>query len=254
MRARTVVLLFGLSLVAAALQAASQARADVPMTVAPSAARVLNGARAYLGGAAALRSVRSLDVRGKRTRLPPDGVEGAVPETDPFAFRLLLPDRFQRVTSTVVHTLAGGRFWQKPPFGPDVTATARRNITYDFEYTSAMYLLQPALLQVAVTDVGVQQVGSKQGRVLRYRGPDFDVRLVVDERSFQPLAVLRTSVVEHANGGGEYLNVRALLDYRRVGDIMIPFRSEETVGTFRSITILDAVRLNTLTPADFTER
>lgn len=254
LRGNALVLVFGLSLAGMPPPATRQLATDAAMTVAPGARPVLDAARAYLGGSEALRSVRSLDVTGKRTRFPPEGVEGVASQTDPFAFRIMLPDCFRRVTRTVVHTLAGGRFWQKPSFDPEMTATAKRNITYDFAYTSTVYLLQPALLQVDVTDAGVQQAGSIRGRVLRYSGPGFDVRLVLDERSFQPLAVVRTSVLQRGDESSEHLNVLVLLDYRPVDGIRIPFRTEQTIGTFTSVTILESVKLNTLTRADFAEQ
>jgi hypothetical protein len=88
--------------------------------------------------------------------------------------------------------------------------------------TRSLSKLQPALLEVDVTDLGIEQVAQTRGRVLQFAGRAFDVRVVLDERTYQPLAVVRTSALQLQQGTRETLNVGVLSDCRLVGDIKFP--------------------------------
>ena len=123
---------------------ARQVPAAAPPTAAPDAEaqRVLTRAREALGGVDRLAAVRSLVVEGTRTRSSGSPYSG----DDPYGFKLLLPDRYQSLTSEYRHTLDGGSFWMNENAGEirvdaDIRTVAERSTRWSFMYHSVLFLL-----------------------------------------------------------------------------------------------------------------
>lgn len=211
-------------------------------------------ARAWTrSGRPAAPEVHSLEVVGTRIREP----ESPGAEEDPFEFRISLPDRYQFRAGTVLHTLNGNAFWQSPEFAPETQAQARRATTIRFLLDSLTFLLvSPPAAQAPGTDVGVRNIAGLRGRIVEFlpTGAQRPVSLVLNEESCQPVALVRKTRIARGNEVVEADSVLLLLDYREVAGTRYPFRLEERVGAFHSVTTIRQVLINSVDPSAFRQR
>jgi hypothetical protein len=232
---------------------ARQVPATSPPTAAPDAEaqRVLTRAREALGGVDRLAAVRSLVVEGTRTRSPGSPYS----EADPYGFRLLLPDRYQSLTSEFRHTLDGGRFWMNEragdiPVDADIRAVAERSTRWNFIYNSLLFLLNvPAGARAEFRYIGAmaEDPGNREWLEVTVSGFKSTVTIGVDRTTGRP------AVVKAAGSLGEAVDT--LSGHRAVDGVLFPFVIEDRLGDNYAVTKISAIRVNSgVTAADFARR
>lgn len=207
-----------------------------------------------LGGANLLSAVRALEVEGLRIREPGDDHA----ETDLYGFRLLLPGHFQSTDNPYRHTIQGPSFWMKDDTssGIDLTesirTTAQRSTRRRFAHSALTFLLStvdgspvPARLSPCGPDTG------PAAECLAITTDGFTFKLRFDEATGRPSAILTETLFD----GAPAVRIERLEDYRQVGGLWFPFRIDESVGGYHSVTRLSVVRVNgELSPSDFAEK
>jgi hypothetical protein len=180
------------------------------------------------------------------------------------------PARFQVRDPFGVNTLNNGEFWRAltaeagavsmSAGGRQETSRVRENVTHTFLVTSMAFLLRPlAGVEVTATNAGLMGVDGLDGDALRVVGPQgLDVTFVFDRHDGHlvgyadqgRLAVTgEAPVLVHA--------VSRVSDFRLVGGLRFPHRIELSVptgsqtGPLISVTEVEKIEIDTLTPADF---
>ncbi len=230
---------------------------QVPATALPTAApdaeaqRVLTRAREALGGVDRLAAVQSLVVEGTRTLSPGSPYS----EEDPYGFKLLLPDRYQSLTSDYRHTLDGGSFWMNEnageiPIDADLRTVAERSTRWNFMYHSLLFLLNaPAGARAGFRYIGAtaDDPGNREWLEVTASGFKSTVKIGFDRSTGLPTVVRRTGTL------GERIDT--LSGHRAVDGILFPFVIEDRLGDNYAVTNISAIRVNSgVTAADFARR
>jgi hypothetical protein len=219
----------------------------------PAVAKLLSQAQARLNAGKAVSSIVSLDVTGTRTRSL-----DTKPTVDPYEFKLLLPDRFQWRSGDVLHTFAGGVFWQNIRVDEAIRKTAARSLQHNLMKVCLTYLagVSPAMTTTA-EDQGVRDFQWVKGRTISVYNPVEHLRIefVLDEETAQPLATVTHGRIHNADGSSvENDTVAIFQDYRDVAGVRFPHRIEERSKTDHALVALTKVVVNTLGAADFVDK
>lgn len=248
MRQRSLaVFLFALWIPAiAAIAEVPASKAAVPPAVAAWLAR----AQTQLSGENRVGSVVSLDVAGTRTRNLDQR-----PVTEPYEFRLLLPQHFQWRSGDVLHTFSNGVFWQRPRFGEDIRRVAAVSLQQNFIESCLRHLARiPPEMAATAEDQGLRDFGWVKGRVISVYDPvdRLRVELVIDPETARPLATVTHGVVARSDGTTVPNDRIAMLqDYREVAGVRLPHRIEERSQADHAVIVLTRIAVNTLKPGDF---
>jgi hypothetical protein len=230
-KAFAVIMLLGLCVTLAATRLVAAARFNaVPPGRSSSADRaeaLLEKARAALGGTGALDDVKSLILR----------------RHDKTTIKILFPDRLQTIDSTpwgdAINTLDGDRVWVRMPKLPDrfaapsatieagTSAVAQAARRHQIVECSLKYLLRPPVgYRMSNRYAGKVTFGSTTGEAVEFAGPDdYWVSMIFDASTGLPKAQVRR-IVGNPQVNGTHL-IQELRDYRRSGDILLPFEIAE---------------------------
>jgi hypothetical protein len=229
------------------------------LTSARTPETILRDAREALGGDARLRGVKALVVDGYMV-----SDQRGKEYTQPYGFRMLLPDRFQMMDNPFGHTLDGAECWMKedvpgaPPASDDLRRTARRATESRFYREAVTFLLQaPAGFAVqtrAVPSSGVPGLDGEAIELTRH-GAQFPLVMVFDQKTHRPVALVGKALRSNPDMGDAFTvtNVTRLEDFRAVDGIQFPFRLDDRLGDDLHVTTtIQKVLVNPpLTQQDF---
>lgn len=219
---------------------------------------LLQRIRQAIGGFDRLSTVNSLLVEGTRN----------TSREVPFTYRILLPDRFQRVTPTTTFTVNGSAaYWQHPDPGSAVTALSGPRTAALFA-EQCLLLLMRAPSQVPLR-ASLPRPTTPGALEVYFTGPsDFASLVTIDPQTFRIKSYIRPmSVSGHACtddgpvsfdlGKGEIRY--AIGEYREVAGLWFPVQLTQYLvggGPTESATIrLTSIRVNEgVTATDFNQR
>jgi len=234
--------------------AAASQRPSAPKSTVPAAvAALLARARTHLNAGTDISRVASLYVVGTRTRSL-----DTRPTDDPFEFKLLLPSSLQWRSTSVLHTMAGGVFWQEPRFDERIRKIAARQLEGDRMRVCLTYLARvPPGAAISVEDLGFRDYEWVKGRSISVRNlvERLRLELVLDEETAEPLATVTHGIVYNADGSSVQNDIVAVFqDYRTVSGVRFPHRIEERNKLDHAVIVLTKIAVNTLTPEDFADK
>lgn len=210
---------------------------------------LLNQVRRALGGADKLMSVRSLLIQGER--VPADGGSTA------FAYRLLLPDRFQRTEHDIRFSLDGTTYWQSPDPGQSSKLAAKRNTNMlFFEQCLTLLLRAPpgSTLQAQLAPLAGERAAA-----VTFTGPDeFNLTLEIDAKTYRPSGFSRSQTLRRGDSvAGKSMRRVTFDEFQRIKGISFPLRMTEAIEGFSAAATLrfNSIRVNEgVAASDFKER
>ena len=255
-----------------ALPPASRPNADGRREASAALERV----RAALSPSRPIASVKSLVLETEEREEPLNPGNDARGETAPprvnhCTYRLLVPDRYQRVLVdgpvTMTHTLDGDRFWQRrvgPEAPPEVAALLERMSTDRVEQAALKRGFQTQLTGVMLAflarwpdSAGLACRGDRptsfDGRevktlVFEKEGAQ-RFKLLVDPASGMPRALVQV----YTNPPLEA--VERLFDYRETIGVKLPHRLELSLSKTRHVIVVRRAAIDVaLSPGEFAER
>lgn len=240
-------------------QSARQEAKRQGLTSARTPDNILRDAREALGGDAKLRGVKTLVVDGYMV-----SEQRGKEYTQPYGFRMLLPDRFQMMDNPFGHTLDGAEYWKRddvagaPPDTDDLRRSARRATESRFFREALEFLLQtPAGFTVqsrAVSSSGVPGLDGETIELTR-QGAQSPLVMVFDQKTHRPVALVSKALRSNPDMGDAFTvtDVTRLEDYRAVDGIQFPFRLDDRLGDDLHVTTtIQKVLVNPpLTQQDF---
>ena len=220
--------------------AQQSAVASQPPPSLPDVERLLSRARVALGGVSRLSAVESLIVEGSRTREP--GSQGE--ETDPFGFKMLLPNRYQSLDSAYRHTIDGDTFWMDEsggrgeiPITSDILTVAARATRWKFIQRCLVFLLKvPDAWKAETRYLGAISGDTETREWIEVTASGFRFRIAFDPSNGLP------SVVRETTTDGE--RDQALRGYRAVNGVLFPFTIDETGGGYHSVVNVATIKVN----------
>lgn len=227
---------YALVLVSAAMLLPSSVAGKAQLHTSAQANQMLEKAVASIGGQPRIDRVKTLLIEA--TRRGSDGVES------PLMYRMMLPDRFQEVSS-MTYTINGESYWQTPETTEQNRAMAKTAKTRTFvELALAMLLRSPALISVDAEAAG------STGLVFRWG--DRTMNMEFDPATHRPISFSHQGRLIRDGVAEPVVRTVRLEDYRTVAGVAFPFRWRETFGSAEFTTQVSKLLVNSgVSPADF---